>query len=332
MSIVEVENLCKSYYIAENKDFKTYFLHLFRKDSLKEIKALDSVSFKVNLGESIALIGRNGAGKSTMIKLLTGILAPSSGIVKVFGNDPLKFRQRNNYHIGAVFGQRCQLRWDISAYESYRLLKNIYRVIDSDFDHTLNTFRKLLELDLIMHQPVRTLSLGQKMRVELCAAFLHKPKIVFLDEPTIGLDLFSKEAIIEFLKTIKAEKQTTIFLTTHDFYDIEALCDRTIIIEKGKIILDSPTKSIESQINIGNQVTIHFENKNLKIPDFINHNEINVTGNQMVIDNISKTDLPILLQSIFKDNKVIEIKINHPDFKDILKIFYEQKVEKNAHD
>jgi ABC-2 type transport system ATP-binding protein len=254
MRLIEVKDLVKCYYIQENKDFKSYFLKLFGKIKLKEIKALKGISFTADLGESIGFIGRNGAGKSTAIKILTGILKPTSGYAQVLERNPFTQRQINNYYIGAVFGQRCQLRWDVSAYESFKLLKNIYKISDKDFKKKLDEFSEILDLEKFLYQPVRTLSLGQKMRVELCSAFLHSPKIIFLDEPTIGLDIFSKTSILNFLKEIKSKGNTTIFLTTHDISDIEELCTRTIIIEEGEIKYDGLTSNIKSIIDIGHKV------------------------------------------------------------------------------
>ncbi|MCR4422894.1 MAG: ATP-binding cassette domain-containing protein [Exilispira sp.] len=327
MQIITVNDLCKSYFVNENKNFKSYFLKLFGKVKLKEIKALKGISFKVDLGETIGFIGRNGAGKSTTIKLLTGILKPTSGYIKVLGRDPFTKRQINNYYIGAVFGQRCQLRWDVSAYESFKLLKNIYKVKDIDFNNRLNEFREILDLDKFLHQPVRTLSLGQKMRVELCSAFLHNPKIVFLDEPTIGLDIFSKTAILNFLKKIKSEGNTTIFLTTHDISDIEELCERTIIIEEGTIQFDGLTKDIKSIINIGSRVVFSLENKKPYLPFNINNiNNYNpeISDNKIILNNVMNNDLPLILGEILKNNKVLGIEVENPDFKEILKEFYKK--------
>jgi len=325
MKVVEVDNLYKSYFVSENKNFKSYFLKLLGKIQLREIQALKGISFAVELGEAIAFIGRNGAGKSTTIKLLTGILKPTSGYARVLGRDAFVGRQNNNYHIGAVFGQRCQLRWDISAYESFELLKNIYKVSDEDFRVILNKFREILELDKFLYQPVRTLSLGQKMRVELCAAFLHRPQIVFLDEPTIGLDIFSKTVILNFLKRVKNKGNTTIFLTTHDTSDIEELCERTIIVEEGQILFDGLTSSIQSKINIGSQVVFTLENTRPTLPGCFNHDYIEILDNQMIVHKVTEKELPLLLTEVLKSNRVLEMKVKSPDFKEVLKEFYQQK-------
>lgn len=326
MQIVTVNNISKSYFVNENKNFKSYISGLFGKNKLKEIKALKGISFNVDIGESIGFIGRNGAGKSTTIKILTGILKPTGGSIQVLGREPFNNRQVNNYYIGAVFGQRCQLRWDISAYESFKLLKSIYRVSDKDFKKRLDEFCEILELDKFLYQPVRTLSLGQKMRAELSSAFLHNPKIVFLDEPTIGLDIFSKTAIINFLKKIKNKGNTTIFLTTHDTSDIEEICERTIIIEEGNILYDGLTSSIKTKINIGHRVVFILENKKPNLPYNIKdkkYGNIEFTNNKIIVDNLTEKKLPLLLNEVLNNNKVMEINIKSPDFKQVLKKFYE---------
>ncbi len=210
----------------------------------KKIVAVNNINFSIFKGEFVGLLGVNGAGKSTLIKMMTGIMIPSGGKVEVFGKNPFEHRLKNNYRIGAVFGQRCQLRWDIAPLESYKLLKEIYNIPTELYQQRLEELVSVLKLETILNQPVRTLSLGQKMRAELVGAFLHNPELLFLDEPTLGLDVISKEAIIEFLKQCKEKRGTTIILTTHDLEDAQRLCDRVIVIDKGEMVMDDAMENI----------------------------------------------------------------------------------------
>ena len=202
------------------------------------LRAVDDISFSVDAGEMVGYIGANGAGKSTTIKMLTGILTPTSGEVDVGGLVPWRDRTEYTRHLGAVFGQRTQLWWDLAVIESFRLLKKIYEVEDDAFNRQFDLLRDLLDLDAFLHQPVRKLSLGQRMRCDLAAALLHSPRLLFLDEPTIGLDVVAKESVREFLRDIRRRLGTTILLTTHDLGDIQQLCRRIIIIDHGKVIFD----------------------------------------------------------------------------------------------
>lgn len=321
MKIIEVKNVSKSYFVSENKNFLSYFG--FRKNK-REIKAINNVSFEIEKGETVGLIGVNGAGKSTMIKLLTGILFPTSGEIKVLGNDPYKNRLKNNYRIAAVFGQRCQLRWYIPIFDSYQLLKKIYKVNDDDFKKRLTKLRNVLKLDEFIYQPVRTLSLGQKMRAELGAAFIHNPEILFLDEPTIGLDIFSKESIINFINEIKNDNRT-IILTTHDVFDIKDLCNRIIILDKGKVLIDDYIDNIQKLSKLGNKIVITNSKKHYNIPKILHRFDYKIIENTMIINNMPKDQLPKVLESILSLNDVLELKIESPDFKDVLKEIYYNK-------
>ena len=213
--------------------------NLFVRD-YKTVSAVDSVNFSIERGEMVGYIGPNGAGKSTSIKMLTGILVPSSGEIRVNGFVP--FRQRRQYvkTIGVVFGQRTQLWWDIAVVESFKLLRRIYDVPQRDFDARMERFDEILGIRDYLHTPVRKLSLGERMRCDLAAALLHNPPLLFLDEPTIGLDVVAKDHIRQFLRAINREFQTTVLLTTHDLDDIEELCRRIMIIDHGKVLYDGP--------------------------------------------------------------------------------------------
>jgi ABC-2 type transport system ATP-binding protein len=211
------------------------------------VPAVDGVSLTIEPGEMVGYIGPNGAGKSTTLKMLTGVLAPSSGEVSVFGLTPVPQRTRLALRIGVVFGQRSQLWWDLPLHESFRLLRHIYRVPAAEHEVRLRRCRELLDLDAFLDIPVRQLSLGQRMRGELTAALLHGPRVLFLDEPTIGLDVVSKQAVRSFLAELGASGDVTLVLTTHDLADIERLCDRLVVIDHGRVVHDGTIEALHSR-------------------------------------------------------------------------------------
>ncbi len=223
------------------------------------VRAVDEVSFTLAPGEMVGYIGPNGAGKSTSVKMLTGILVPTEGTVEANGYVPYRDRMAYTRTIGAVFGQRTQLWWDIAVVESLRLLKQIYDVSDADYKARMARFDEILEIGRYLHQPVRKLSLGERMRCDMVAALLHNPPLLFLDEPTIGLDLLAKESIRLFLKEVNRNFGTTVLLTTHDLTDIEELCRRLMIIDQGHILFDGPLDELKRRL--WRQTQIKFELK-----------------------------------------------------------------------
>lgn len=264
MAIIAVKDLVKTYKIIEKEDgLVGYFKNLI-KPKYKEFTAVNHINFEIQKGELVGYIGENGAGKSTTIKMLTGLLTPTSGEVVVDKLVPNKNRIENNKKIGAVFGQKTQLWWDLPVIESFRLIKKMYKIPDSEYRKNLKKFSEILELDELLEKQVKNLSLGQKMRCEIAATFLHNPKIVYLDEPTIGLDVLVKERIRMFIKEINKEKNTTVILTTHDLKDIEDVCDRIILLDKGQIIYDGEKekfkeiygKQVIAQIIVKNKTSL----------------------------------------------------------------------------
>ncbi|KGE20467.1 ABC transporter ATP-binding protein [Paenibacillus wynnii] len=247
MSIIEARQLSKSFMQAvKDPGLKGAVKHLFIPKHIEKI-AVQPLDLTVEAGETVAYVGPNGAGKSTTLKMLTGILVPSSGTVTVNGISPHKNRMQNAAQIGAVFGQRTQLWWDIPITESFSLLKDIYQIPDSVYKTNLEQFIELLGMNEFIHLSARKLSLGQRMRADLAASLLHNPPILYLDEPTIGLDVSVKQKIREFIKKINLEQQTTVMLTTHDLGDIEDLCKRLIIIDHGSIIYDGSLQEVKSR-------------------------------------------------------------------------------------
>ncbi|MCH4887253.1 ATP-binding cassette domain-containing protein [Acidaminobacter sp. JC074] len=245
--MIEVCNLSKTFKVAKRQSGLISSVKAFFKPDFEVIHALSDINFKIKEGEIVGYIGPNGAGKSTTIKIMSGILNPSQGTCKIQDKIPWKNRIEHVKNIGVVFGQRSQLWWDVPVMDSYILLKDIYKIPDHEFNETLELLSSSLDIKDILTQPVRQLSLGQRMRCEIAASLLHNPKILFLDEPTIGLDAVSKIAVRDFIKTINKERKTTVILTTHDMSDIEALADRILLIGKGRLLLDGTLKQLKDK-------------------------------------------------------------------------------------
>lgn len=251
---IDVKDLRKEFKVQQNREGLGGALQDLFKREYRHITAVDGISFQIPKGEICGYIGENGAGKSTTIKMLTGILVPTSGYIRVNGFIPYKEREQFVRGIGVVFGQRSQLWWDIGVIESFQLLRRVYRVSEADFKKRLDELVDRLALSDLLNRPVRKLSLGQRMRCELAASLLHNPSILFLDEPTIGLDIMVKTEIREFLKEMNRRYETTILLTTHDLQDIEALCSRVIMLDDGRIIYDGSLDELKSRWGKGREV------------------------------------------------------------------------------
>lgn len=253
--MINVEHVYKSYLVAKrDAGFKEACISLFHRDKEK-IQALSDISFTIQSGEMVGYIGPNGAGKSSTIKILSGILTPDKGNCVIDGMIPWKNRKDYVRNIGVVFGQRSQLWWDIPVIDSFELLKEIYSVSDAAYRNKLEELTQLLQLQEILKTPTRQLSLGQRMRCEIAASLLHDPKLLFLDEPTIGLDAVSKLAVRDFIRKQNEEHATTVILTTHDMQDIEAITNRVILIGKGKILLDGTLEDMKHAAILGTDIS-----------------------------------------------------------------------------
>lgn len=258
--IIQVDQLRKEFRIAKRKEGAFSALRGLVSREYTTKVAVDNISFDIKRGELVGYIGPNGAGKSTTIKMLTGILVPSGGRVTVRGLVPYERRVENARQIGVIFGQRTQLWWDLPTIESFELLRHIYKVPPDRYKHNMDIFYDLLGMAEFINTPVRQLSLGQRMRADLAAALLHDPEIVYLDEPTIGLDVVAKEKIRQFIKEINKERGVTIILTTHDMQDIEKLCERMILIDHGSLIYDGPISDIKRRFGKHRTLVIELEN------------------------------------------------------------------------
>ncbi len=255
-ALIEVQDLTKDYPLTRRREGVWGGVVDLIRPRRGTLRAVDHVSFRIEPGEMVGYIGANGAGKSTTIKMLTGILTPTSGEVSVGGLVPYRERQRYTRHIGVVFGQRTQLWWDLAVVESFRLLQKIYDVDEAVYREQMDTFDELLGVGELLHQPVRKLSLGQRMRCDLAAALLHRPPILFLDEPTIGLDVVAKENVRVFLRETRSRLGTTVILTTHDLGDIQQLCRRVIIIDKGVVLMDGLLEDLHRRLGDRVRLTV----------------------------------------------------------------------------
>jgi len=285
--------------------------------------ALDDITFAIEPGESVAYLGPNGAGKSTTIKILTGILVPSAGHVRVFGNEPHRHRQQNARRIGVVFGQRSQLWWDLPLLDSFDLHQRIYRIAPDRFQENLNFCEEVLRMEAFLHTPVRQLSLGQRMRGELAMALLHEPKILFLDEPTIGLDVLAKDRIREFLKVVNRERGVTIMLTTHDLSDIEELCERILVVNLGKLVYDGRIDALRERL--GSQRTIMIEFSDDPGAVEIPHASLVQDRGIRKTDAFDRAEIPALdlVSALPRSLPIADISFEEPDIEEIIRRLYQ---------
>ena len=319
-NVIEARSLSKEFKTLERKSF---FRDLFSRD-YKKVKALDRVNLKIKRGEFIGAIGPNGAGKSTMIKILTGILTPSSGYCKVLGLKPYENRKENAKNIGVVFGWRTQLWWDLMVKDSFDLLKHLYKIPENRFNENLEMFSSILELDKYMKKPVRKLSLGERVRCDIAASLLHDPQIVFLDEPTIGLDIVAKQKTKEFLTKINKERKVTIIITTHDMGDIEELCDRIVIIDKGRKIYDGLVNDIKKKFGTERILIVDFKKE-------VNKNDLKWRGVRFLDSETYKVFLGIdtkkasvsdVIKKILSKWPIYDVSIEEPKIEEIIRKIY----------
>lgn len=266
--MIEVNNLSKYFSITKRKSGFLGAVESLFVPNKEIIKAVDDISFKIEPGELVGYIGQNGAGKSTTIKMLTGILRPSTGTITINGINPSRERSRNAFQIGVVFGQRSQLWMDLPVEESFDLLRSIYKINTKEYNKKIEFFSELLGIQEFFKQQARKLSLGQRMKADLAASLLHSPQVLFLDEPTIGLDLLVKEKVRTFIRSINDTEKVTIILTTHDIQDIEYLAKRIIIIDRGKIGYDGGIANFNKLVGNESRVSVHFQRPiaNLQLP------------------------------------------------------------------
>ena len=326
MSLIEVKNLSKVFKKPIRGEGLIGMVKTLFSRKYEEIKAVDDISFNISSGEIVGYIGANGAGKSTTIKMMCGILHPTAGQVVIDGMTFDKKRRDINRNMGVVFGQKTQLWWDIPLIETFKILKSIYEISDEDYNERFNYLCDLLDLREFLDQNVRSLSLGQRMRADFAAALIHSPKIVYLDEPTIGLDVLVKDKIRKAVKELNKKYNITVILTTHDMKDIEQLCSRIIIIDKGKILYDGSLQNIK--FKFGNTKTILLpknialgEDFNLKFKDV----EVTTTDENVVLKfSLNEVNLDDVLLELINNYHVADFKIEDISIEDITMKLYEK--------
>ena len=305
--VITMNNVCKQFKVLNRHEgLKGSIQDLFSRD-YKTVKAVDDVTLSVERGEIIGYLGPNGAGKSTTIKMMTGVLEPTSGEIMVNGLVPYKERTRNSENIGVVFGQRSQLWWSLPLIESFKLLRDIYLVSEKDYQDMLELYRSLVDIDPILHKPVRQMSLGQRTLSDILAAFLHNPGIVFLDEPTIGLDVSMKSKIRDLIRGLNEVKKTTVILTTHDMGDVDALCRRVVIIDEGHKIYDNDMEHLKNYFGSYRTLRMRLGNG-----EWI----------EQVIDE-TKTDVMHVIQDTQKTQKIKDIQLEEISTEEVIRKIYE---------
>ena len=337
--MIYVENLRKEFKKAIKEPGLKGSIKSFFKPKSEIITAVDDISFHVPKGEILGFIGPNGAGKSTVIKMLTGILTPTSGRCEINGQIPYKNRKSYVKEIGVVFGQRTQLWWDLALRETYSVLKEIYEVDDDSYKKRMAFLNEVLELDSFITSPVRTLSLGQRMRADIAASLLHSPKVLFLDEPTIGLDVVVKDNIRNAIKAINETEQTTVILTTHDLRDVENLCGRIVMIDKGNKVFDGAVDELKHKY--GQTRELNFIPTDFGIADKLDYKkEFGLGDNDITIENdghsvnikfnSNKVSVEKMLNYTLSATHVKDINVSDADIEEIIKDVYRSGVVSDA--
>lgn len=326
MSFIEVKQINKTFKVPVKEKGRFGTLKTFFNRKYKEVKAINNISFSIKKGEIVGYIGPNGAGKSTTIKVLSGILVPDSGSVIIDKKVPWKERKEYVGQIGVVFGQRSQLWWDIPAIDTFNLLKDIYKIPEDKYQKKLNELIDLLNLKDIVNVPVRQLSLGQRMRCEIAASLIHSPKILFLDEPTIGLDAISKKIVRDFIKKLNKKDNVTVILTTHDMADIEALAKRIILIGKGEVLYDGTLKKLKDNYDYLRKITIKTNDKLTLEKDYIVEEHKTKDTIEYVID-IRKIEISDFIKLISSKISIVDIDIDSGNIDDlIVRLYKEYKI------
>ncbi len=323
MSQIVVEDLVKTFRIAERSPGVWGAVRGLARRRYRTVTALSGVSFSLEEGELLGYIGPNGAGKSTTVKILSGILVPDSGRVQVLGRTPWRQRVETVRQIGVVFGQRTQLWWDLPVIESFELLRDIYRVPQTDYRRVRDEMVDLLDLSGLLDTPVRQLSLGQRMRCDLAAALLHGPRILYLDEPTIGLDAVSKLAVRDFVRRLNGERGVTVILTTHDMDDIEALCSRVLMIHEGDVLIDGTLDDLRAMVTNERRLIIDLANENGWVAD-PDAELVARQGRRLTLrfdpERVSPAEL---IARVCAAHEVRDLFVEHPPIEEVIARLYE---------
>ncbi|MBB5935179.1 ABC transporter ATP-binding protein [Streptomyces zagrosensis] len=290
-----------------------------------EVRAVDGISFQVPRGEVVGYIGPNGAGKSTTIKMLTGILVPSGGRLRVAGIDPSKERTRLARRMGVVFGQRTTLWWDLPLRDSYALVRRMYRIPDDRYRHNLERCVELLDLAELLEVPVRQLSLGQRMRGDIAAALLHDPDVLYLDEPTIGLDVISKVKVREFLREVNTEQNTTVLLTTHDLTDIEQLCQRVMVIDHGRVMYDGSLAGLHAVGESERTLVVDLERELPPIEGVPGARTVRVDGARQWLAFPAAASAAPIVAAVAAAYPLVDLSVREPDIEDVIAKMYAER-------
>jgi len=321
--VIELQAICKTFKVSKrNAGFKEALTAMLTKE-YDYIKALDNVSFKINDGEMVGYIGPNGAGKSSTIKIMCGILSPESGSCVINGRVPWKDRIKHVNEIGVVFGQRSQLWWDVPVVDSFELLRDIYKIDEKVYKGNFEKLVTLLHIEEIIRTPARQLSLGQRMRCEIAASLLHSPRILFLDEPTIGLDAVSKIAVRSFIEKLNKEEKTTVILTTHDMQDIEALTKRIILIGKGKILLDGDLEALKRRYKGQKKITVEYASGSLYLSDGLSLVN-SLQGRAVIAVDTNVISVSDAIAAISKNLEVTDISVAGATAEEMVVSLYEE--------
>lgn len=338
-NLIEIKEVSKEFKILNRREGLIGSVKDLFSRNYKIVKAVDNISISIAPGEIVGYLGPNGAGKSTTIKMMTGVLEPTSGEILVNGNVPYKNRSKNAQEIGVVFGQRSQLWWSLPLIESFRLLKDIYQIDDSEYKNVIKLYKSLVDIEPLLHKPVRQMSLGQRTLSDILAAFLHNPKIVFLDEPTIGLDVSMKNKIRILIQALNHEKNTTVILTTHDMGDVDALCKRIVIIDKGKMLYDNDIEHLKGffgsyrtlKLRLGEnetqQTDVNLENALAK--HFTEYEAISVSSDDewtSILINEEKIKLMDVMKAVQDNYFIRDMKLEEISTEEVIRKIYEEGV------
>lgn len=330
--IIEIRNVTKEFKVLNRREgLKGSLKDLFSRD-YKIVRAVDNVTMSIEQGEIVGYLGPNGAGKSTTIKMMTGVLEPTSGEILVDGNIPYKNRAKNAENIGVVFGQRSQLWWALPLIESFKLLRDIYQIPQENYDEMLELYQSLVDIEPILHKPVRQMSLGQRTLSDILAAFLHDPKIVFLDEPTIGLDVSMKAKIRTLIHELNRRRNTTVILTTHDMGDVDALCRRIVIIDKGKMLYNNDIEHLKGffgsyrtlKIRLDGDLEQWAQQLAQELPDF------SVSADEewiSVLVDEEKQKVIDVLSGLQKKYRIRDMQLEEISTEEVIKKIYEEGVQ-----
>lgn len=330
--VIDIKNITKEFKVLNRREgLAGSIKDLFSRD-YKIVKAVDNITMSIEQGEIVGYLGPNGAGKSTTIKMMTGVLEPTSGEILVNGKLPYKNRSKNAQNIGVVFGQRSQLWWALPLVESFKLLKDIYQITDEQYDSMMKLYQSLVDIEPLLHKPVRQMSLGQRTLSDILAAFLHDPKIVFLDEPTIGLDVSMKAKIRTLIHALNKEKNTTVILTTHDMGDVDALCRRIVIIDKGRMLYDNDISHLKGFFGSYRTLKIRVDGDLKKESEVIAKEfpDLKVSADEewiSILVDEEKISVMDVLTKLQKERRIRDMQLEEISTENVIKKIYEEGVE-----